>query len=458
MLLILSFLLFLPKILFGFRVAHLIWRNPSSPAMFFKFFLGILLGMGLWSLGYYLWIWAGLNRFIFPWLEVIVSLLVILPGLRALKLPVNFPQVNLRKLVSPLNLVFLLVIMVSAVLFGFVLFMNPHGHEDAWFIWNLDARFIYLARDFRVLYTPGGPGWHPDYPLMISLNVVSGWVLLGQDSTRVPMAVTSLFTLVLPGILFSGLAFLKDSKQAILASIVLLASPVIIVNGTSQQADTSVSAFVLASLALMALYFKTQETSLLFLAGLTTGLSAWAKNEGYLFILVCTILIFLFLARPGKIRHIRNYVTGLAIPLLVILFYKFSIPVVNDLLRKNDFLQLLDWSRYEFILRNLAEAILGLGQWPVLSLVAVLLVYALLVWFEYPEVMIVRFVGLAILLQLAGYFAVYVWTPHELTWHLQTSKDRLILQIFPAILFLFFYSTRSPDFNLLEVWKYATRH
>ncbi|HEY3313269.1 MAG TPA: glycosyltransferase family 39 protein [Anaerolineales bacterium] len=338
------------------------------------------------------------------------------------------------------------------------MYINPHGHEDAWFIWNLDARFIYLARDFRVLYTPGGPGWHPDYPLMMSLNIVSGWVLLGQDSTRVPMALTSLFTLVLPGILFSGLVLIKDTKQAILACIILLASPVIIVNGASQQADTLVSAFVLASLALMALYFKTQEPKLLFLAGLTTGLSAWAKNEGYLLILVCTVLIFFFLAGTGKIRNITKYAAGLAIPLVVVMFYKFSIPVSNDLLAPGDIPQLLDWHRYIFILSSLADSVPSLGQWPVVSLVVVLLLYALLVWFEYPEPLIVKFIGLALLLQFAGYFAIYVLTPHDLAWHILTSKERLMLQIFPASLFLFFYAARSPNFNLLEVWKYATRH
>jgi hypothetical protein len=455
---IISFLLLLPKVLCGFWIAHAIWRDPSPKALWFKFFLGIFLGMGLWSLGYFLWIWIGLSRFVFPWLEIIVSSAVIVLAILTLKLPVGFGPVNFRQLISPLNLTFLFVILITLTLFGMQVYMNPHGYEDTWFIWNLDSRFIYLARDFRILYAPGGPGWHPDYPLMVSLNVVSGWVLLGQDTTRIPMAITVLFTLAIPGTLFSGLALLKDTKQATLAAIVLLSSPLLINEGVGQQADIPVAGFILVSLILVALFFKTQESNLLFLAGLTTSLTAWAKNEGFLFIVINTALLIVFLAASGKIRNIKKYSLGMVIPLSIILFYKLAIPVSNDLVANFKASQLLDLNRYGFILGDLAESISTLGQWPFVSLFIVLLVYALLTWFDFPEPLIVKFVGVALLLQLSGYMVIYVITPHDLAWHIHTSKERLILHIFPAILFLFFYSTNSPNFNLWEVYKNVTRH
>ena len=462
MLLTLSFLFYLPKILFGFWLAHTFWRESSPQALLFKFFLGIFIGMGLWSLGYFLWLWAGLNRFIFPWLESIVSLTIIVLALThrkpALKLPTGFTPNSFRKLISPLNLTFLLVISAAAVLFGIRLYMNPHGYEDAWFIWNLDSRFIYLAQNFRILYIRGGPGWHPDYPLMVSLNVVSGWVLLGQDNTRVPIAVTALFTLAIPGVFFSGLALLKDNKQAILATIVLLASSPIIHEGASQQADIPVAGFILASLVLVALFFRTKEDNLLFLAGLTTSLTAWAKNEGFLFIAINTILLIAFLVGLRRIHSIKKYVLGLTIPLSVILFYKFSIPVTNDLMVIKNLSQFLSWDRYGFILNNMADSIGNLGRWSVINLAALLFVYALLTWFDCPEPVTVKFLGLVLLLQLAGYIAIYVLTPHDLAWHMLTSRERLVLQLFPTSLFLFFYSIHSPNFNLWEVYKNAARH
>jgi len=43
-------------------------------------------------------------------------------------------------------------------------------------------------------------------------------------------------------------------------------------------------------------------------------------------------------------------------------------------------------------------------------------------------------------LTLCGYFAVYVITPNELYWHLRFSLNRLFLQLWPAVIFLFFLS------------------
>jgi hypothetical protein len=456
MLLLLSLLLYIPKILFGFWLAHTVWHDPSPQALWFKLFLGIPLGLGLWSLGYFLWIWAGLSRFIFPWLELVVSLVfAVLAFLTLISLSVPW---SFRSLKSPLNLVFLLTILVFVTLFGLGLYMNPHGAEDAWFIWNLDSRFIYLAQDFRILYASSGPGWHPDYPLMVSLNIVSGWVVLGQDNSRIQMAVTTLFTLALPGILFFGLALVKDARQATLATLVILSSPMIIDYGISQQADIPVAGFVLASLVLAALFFRTREANLLFLAGLTTSLTAWVKNEGFLFVSVSAVLIVVFLAALKQIRFIKNYTVGVGIPLLVILLYKFSLPVGNDLFVKNDLAQLLEWDRYVLILNSLFNGLVNLGGWPSFSLFAILFIYLMLVWFDYPDHVILRFVGLVLLAQLFGYFVIYLLTPHDLIWHLNTSFGRLLLQLFPSGLFLFFYAAKSPDFNLSEGWKNASHN
>jgi hypothetical protein len=42
------------------------------------------------------------------------------------------------------------------------------------------------------------------------------------------------------------------------------------------------------------------------------------------------------------------------------------------------------------------------------------------------------------------YYVLYLITPFDLDWHLATSLDRLILQVWPAVVFLFFYHARTP--------------
>jgi hypothetical protein len=270
------------------------------------------------------------------------------------------------------------------------------------------------------------------------------------------MAITTLFTLALPGILFSGLSFIKDTKQAVLGTIVLMVSPMVIFYGSSQQADTPVAGYVLCSLVLIALYFKTRASGLLALAGLVTSLTAWTKNEGYLFIVVNSALVILFLMILKQLQALKNYAIGLAVPLLVILFFKFTLPVSNDLFKMSTLNQLLDVSRYQLILQKLFETIVKLGWWTPFSLMLVLLVYGLLVWFDVPEPLTLKFIGLALLIQVSGYFVIYLITPHDLLWHVNTSMERLLLQFFPAALFFFFYVTRSPDFRLPEGRTYAS--
>jgi hypothetical protein len=40
---------------------------------------------------------------------------------------------------------------------------------------------------------------------------------------------------------------------------------------------------------------------------------------------------------------------------------------------------------------------------------------------------------------------VYLITPHDLEWHIMTSLNRLLLQLWPAIIFIIFIAARTPE-------------
>jgi hypothetical protein len=50
----------------------------------------------------------------------------------------------------------------------------------------------------------------------------------------------------------------------------------------------------------------------------------------------------------------------------------------------------------------------------------------------------------------AGYLAVYVITPHELAWHVLSSKYRLLTQLWPTLLLGAFLLARRPDAAFLR--------
>jgi hypothetical protein len=53
--------------------------------------------------------------------------------------------------------------------------------------------------------------------------------------------------------------------------------------------------------------------------------------------------------------------------------------------------------------------------------------------------------AISLLSMAAGYFVIYVATPHDLAWHLDTSLKRLFLQLFPSVLLVFFVLLSTPE-------------
>ncbi len=53
------------------------------------------------------------------------------------------------------------------------------------------------------------------------------------------------------------------------------------------------------------------------------------------------------------------------------------------------------------------------------------------------------FVTVALL--FVGYWFIYLTTPHDLLWHLHTSMRRLVLQVWPSLVFSFFMIMKTPE-------------
>src|SRR5262249_1534243 len=96
------------------------------------------------------------------------------------------------------------------------------------------------------------------------------------------------------------------------------------------------------------------------------------------------------------------------------------------------------------------------GDW-VTPIVLVLVFYSLLVGLD-PAVKqrLSRFLPLmTVLLSFVAYFLVYIEIPHDLQWHLGTSLDRLLMQLWPSALFAFFVVLNSPENILCSIRKLA---
>ena len=345
-----------------------------------------------------------------------------------------------------LALVFALFLVIALVLMVLIVVSTPHGRWDSWWIWNLRARSLFRSTDgWEYTFSPLLN--HTDYPLLLPLNVTLGWLALGSDSTLVPACFALLFTCFTAGLLTFSLAALGASHRGYTAGIILLGTPCFVFLGADQIADIPMSFYVLSCLVLLHLADRVvaQRFRLLMLAGFAAGLAAWTKNEGLLFLpAVMTSRIFVHnQSIRNYLRTMSRFVIGLFPALFVVFWFKLSLSPGNDLWAGRSLpemiSQLTDIDRYLQVGIAFGKVLYGFNYWPTLSLNVLLLCYAMITgicWRKITEELRWSFVTLFIM--FTGYFFVFILTPHDLTWHLNTALERLFIQFYPYALLLYF--------------------
>ena len=354
---------------------------------------------------------------------------------------------------------------------------HPHGDGwDAFAIWNLHARFLFRAGEhWRDGFSPLIPWSHPDYPLLLPAAIAHFWTGLGREAQIVPALIGLVFTFSTVGLLCASLAVLRRQISALVGGLTLLATPFFIEQGTAQYADVPLSFFILATVVLLCLYENSSGAKppggLTIMAGISCGFAAWTKNEGLLFLLaMLASRLLVFVIAPSRSvpaeapprretthENGRNSWTsfalllaGIAPLLLLVAWFKRSLAVSNELFSAIAFHKLLDPSRYLAILKWYGRDFLRFGDWLLVpgTLLLVGLCFAApgnRMQAATPGVQASR---LSVAMMLAGYFLIYLITPYDLYWHLRFSLNRLFLQLWPTVIFLFFLRSPTPNASL----------
>ncbi len=366
-------------------------------------------------------------------------------------------------------------IALCAAIYSAVMRTLAHPYGDGWdafAIWNLHARFLFRAgTHWRDGFSALIPWSHPDYPLLLPAAVAHFWTCLGHDDPRVPAVISFLFTFSTVTLLFSALSILRGRTAAMMGALALLTTPFFVEQGTSQYADVPLSFFVLATVAILCLHDYdsangSPSPGLLLQAGLAAGFAAWTKNEGLLFL--CAILVARFLiliydksrrdpSRPFAQTASENWialvvlVASVAPVLILIGWFKHSVVPASDLFSDpaTTFHKLLDPKRYWAILQWYAKGFLRFGHWLLIPGTLVLIGFYCAAGAKESRELEPGFrcARLALILTLAGYFAVYLITPYDIYWHLRFSLTRLFLQLWPSMIFLFFLAVELPQKN-----------
>jgi 4-amino-4-deoxy-L-arabinose transferase-like glycosyltransferase len=449
---LLGFLVYLPAALAGGLLLHALWHGTQPAHLLLKLGLGIGLGLGLTSLLTFLTLLLTNKLVGFVAIQFILLLIGIILTWRNWKtnplLPERFALTRIQWILLG---AFVLILLVTASAYAIYAAMTPNGRFDAWMIYNRTARFIF--RDPTNWQNTLSPEmywlFHADYPLLIPVNVAGAWNTLGSEIMRAPQAQSAYFLLGMFCVLMGAIAHLRTAGQSLLAGITLLAVPIFYYTAAREEADIPLAFFILATLALLFLYSRESKPALIALAGLAAGFAGWTKNEGLLFLVTGSFAWLVLLYRRREIKELKWYALGLALPLAVILYFKLFLTPPNDLFDQSSSTgiaeRLADFGRYSLIGNSFYRQIFvfGSGELPILMIA----IYGLIVGLDrsadrrQPTLAATA----AFLLQLAGYFMIYVLTPHDLNWHIRTSLYRLMIHIVPSALLIFFLSISDPE-------------
>jgi len=144
---------------------------------------------------------------------------------------------------------------------------------------------------------------------------------------------------------------------------------------------------------------------------------------------------------------------GAALPAAVLAYLKFFLAPASDLFAGQTSLSLMerlsDPARYGLTLEYTLKALagfspIGLSNLPVLLIALIGLALLFPAKEKREGLRLLLYPAALVLLQGAGYFAIYLITPHDLIWHLRTAMDRLIFHLTPAAALLVFLAVRTP--------------
>lgn len=424
-----------PAFVLGWMLVRLLARL----GWFLEIPLGIGIGVGLSSAIFFVLTWIGMASRLSA--LVVEGVLIAALGLalfRARSTTESAPKRAAPAWIWALRIAAAIALCLTIADFSQSVSSNPDGGYDAAAIWNVRAR--YLAG--------GSPSWHyavsdktgtnhPGYPLLVSAFVARTWTIVGDFRSSTPAALGGLFGLGTAALLAATIWKLAGEAMAWLAMLVLLATEGFVSLAPVQYADVPLSFYILAAVALLAI--AEGRGGIVVLAGFAGGMAAWTKNEGLVFAALAFAIALW--RRSGK-----WFVLGAAPMVALTLVFKIALVEGREAMFPATTSQALhmitDGSRWREIFSSFGRNFWEMGfPWA-----HPLLLMAALAWaFGFVREGRSRWWALiAPLGLLAADFGIYLISATGLTWHLSTSNNRVIAQVWPALVMGYFWMLKPP--------------
>lgn len=371
---------------------------------------------------YFVFIWAQID-FIWGLLGMIVGLILYVIKKRKV---FDFSSKGLD------NFTLLWIILVCLAIIYYQKYVLPWGGWDAVAIWNLHAKFLADKNHWSDMFQQPLSWSHPDYPLFLPSLIAMGWKSINEINFIVPVVLG-----VIPLIGIISLLFFATKNRIIgtIAAFIIIFDQRFIEQAASQYADTWLAFFIL-----LAIYLISQLPMFPHLAwvlGLIVTTCGWIKNEGLLFFILASAVALIVLKGDRKAR--LRYMISCSPVFFVLFMFKITWSPANDMVTETNtsiYVKLVSWNRYELLLQYFKNTIMD--DFPILPGLVILGLFLIK---KMPQIILYNSF---ILLSLLGiYLGIYLVTPKDLSWHLNTSFYRLMHQLYPGFLLCYFLAVEQ---------------
>ena len=192
-----------------------------------------------------------------------------------------------------------------------------------------------------------------------------------------------------------------------------------------------------------------RENKYLFLAAILSIFASWAKQEGTMFSLINMALLFLFIICAGKavkkteLRGIFYFTLAIVMASAAWFGYLNIMRFSHETFNKASFnLAVIsgNLNRIPLILYEYQKHIFGPKKWNI----SLLIFFAgLLFYHKKAFTGDFKYITISILAGFLGYGFVFVITPLEIRYHLQTTGSRLLLHFLPLVVFWIGYLAKE---------------
>ncbi len=333
----------------------------------------------------------------------------------------------------------------------------PMASYDGRAIWNYKAKIIYHE---KTVYTeafldPHRVHYHPDYPLLVPLSEFGYYSFIGKvDEDNVRFLFSSF--MVFFALYIYGMIRRWGSKWvALFVTLVFAGAPFrefwVVKDGgaiNSGESDFPLAFFACIAITSFWIWWTSRRRSVLILGALFTGFCLMIKKEGMvIFTMMMSVNIVALLAAREKTRLKRliPLAGALAGAIVVALPWILVGPSLKNIYDEDYFanmtVETLSYapSRLPVIWAIFENDVTSIDQWNYTWLVyAAILPILLIVGFKTRWAFGLQrrwhYFNAVVFIWLTGYIIVYLLSPLNLIFHLNTSLRRLLAHIYPIVL------------------------